>query len=508
MSDAKQNSSSGIKRFKPYFALIKPVKKQFALGLLMGVLYGVASGAGLPYLTKVLLPILTEKPLPDTLTLVAYISVFPLGMLFRAVCGYFNTYLTSYCGVQVLLQLRSNVMKKLQSLPLSFYHENTVGDLMARVTGDTGSLQQVLTQVANDLIKQPVTLIAAVGYLIYLAIAEKEASFLLMFLATVPAIILPLQIFGKRVLKRAKQVQSKSGDISNYVSENLNAVREVRAFNLQGKEMDRFDSALERFAALSMKVVKYSKIIRPSIEVVGMVCVTGAVVYMLERDIIAIAASMLVALYMAYDPVKRFGEIHVMFKRGEAALERVEYILNAENKVPEPEDPQAMGRAQGRVDFEGVHFRYLEEWVLKDVNLTFTPGSVVALVGPSGAGKTTIADLIPRFYDVQKGSVKIDGVDVRDVSKHDLRENISVVSQDTFLFNDSILENIRLGKPGASDVEVQEAAQHAFAHDFILELEEGYNTVVGERGTRLSGGAKTAHCHRPRIFEKGAHPHS
>ncbi|QBG46594.1 ABC transporter ATP-binding protein [Verrucomicrobia bacterium S94] len=307
---------TGFERFAPYFSLLKPVKKQFIIGILMGVLYGLASGAGLPYLTKVLIPVLTAKPLPDTLILIGYISIFPVGMFLRAVCGYFNTYLMAYCGTRVLLRLRSNVMGRLQELPLSFYHENTVGDLMARVTGDTGALQQVLTQVSNDLIKQPVTLVAAVGYLIFLAISEREASFLLMFLATVPLIILPLRIFGKRVLKRAKQVQNQSGDISNYVSENLNAVREVRAFNLQQSEMARFDQALENFATYSMKVVKYSKIIRPTIEVVGVVCVTGAVVYMLQRDIFAIAASMLVALYVAYEPVKKFGEIHVLFKRG------------------------------------------------------------------------------------------------------------------------------------------------------------------------------------------------
>ncbi|QBG46595.1 ATP-binding cassette domain-containing protein [Verrucomicrobia bacterium S94] len=175
---------------------------------------------------------------------------------------------------------------------------------------------------------------------------------------------------------------------------------------------------------------------------------------------------------------------------GEAALDRVEYILHAEDRVPEADHPQTIGPVRGRVDFENVKFRYLDEWVLKDVNLSFSPGSVVALVGPSGAGKTTIADLIPRFYDVQQGCVKVDGVDVRAISKHELREHISIVSQDTFLFNDSILENIRLGKPGASDEEVRTAARQAFAHDFILELEEGYDTVVGERGTRLSGGQK------------------
>ncbi len=490
METTEQSNKTGIAKFRPYFGLLKPVKTQFAGGLAMGILYGAASGFGLPFLLYKIIPLVSADPRPDIWMMAAYIAVFPVAMLVRSASGFINTYLISFCGMRVLIQLQSRVLRKLQALPLGFFHENTVGDLMARVTGDTLALQQVLTKVANDLVKQPVTMIGAISALIYLAVQEQDVWFLMLFLATMPLIILPLRIFGKRILKRAKQVQAQSGDISKYVSENLSAVREVRAFNLQENEISRFDRALDNFCHLSMKVVKYSNIVRPTVEVVGVFCVSGAVVYMLEKNIIAAAASMLAALYMAYDPVKKFGEIHVAMKKGEAALERIEYVLHAENHVPEPEHPVALENVRGQVDFENVHFRYLDEWVLKDVTLSFKPGSVVALVGPSGAGKTTIADLIPRFYDVQKGVVKIDGIDVKSVSKEALRSVISVVSQDTFLFNDTILENIRIGRPEATDEQIFEAARHAFAHDFILELEEGYATVVGERGTRLSGGQK------------------
>ncbi|MDZ8120417.1 ABC transporter ATP-binding protein [Pontiella agarivorans] len=490
METTEQSNKSGIEKFRPYFGLLKPVKTQFAGGLSMGILYGAASGFGLPFLLYKIIPLVSADPRPDIWKMAAYIAVFPVAMLIRSASGFINTYLISFCGMRVLIQLQSRVLRKLQALPLGFFHENTVGDLMARVTGDTLALQQVLTKVANDLVKQPVTMIGAVSALIYLAVKEQDVWFLMLFLATMPLIILPLRVFGKRILKRAKQVQAQSGDISKYVSENLSAVREVRAFNLQENEITRFDQALDNFCHLSMKVVKYSNIVRPTVEVVGVFCVSGAVVYMLEKNIIAAAASMLAALYMAYDPVKKFGEIHVAMKKGEAALERIEYVLHAENYVPEPGHPVPLENVRGQVDFENVHFRYLEEWVLKDVTLSFKPGSVVALVGPSGAGKTTIADLIPRFYDVQQGEVKIDGIDVKSVSKEALRSVISVVSQDTFLFNDTILENIRIGRPEATDEQIFEAARHAFAHDFILELEEGYATVVGERGTRLSGGQK------------------
>lgn len=490
MSFKNKSFFRNIKIYAPYFQYLKAVKPSFIGGLLAGVVYGVAGGFGLPFLLYKAIPVIFADPRPELMVMVMYISIFPLAMTIRGVSGFINTYLISYCGMRVLLMLQSSVLDKLQQLPMTFYHKNTVGDLMARVLGDAAALQQVLTKVANDLVKQPVTMLSAVGALIYLAVQEKNGLFLIMFVTTVPMIILPLRIFGKKILKRAQQVQAQSGDISKLVSENLNAVREIRAFNLQGSEMERFSSALDNFCHVSMKVVKYGNIIRPTIEIVGVFCVSGALVYMIQQNIEAVAVAMLGALYMAYEPVKKFGEIHMSLKRGEAALQRIEYILNEPNQVPEPENPVALGLIKGRVELEGVHFRYLEDWVLRDINLTIEPGTSVALVGPSGAGKTTVADLIPRFYDVEKGAVKIDGIDVRSVSKQELRSAISVVSQDTFLFNETVLANIRIGNPEATDEQVYEAARHAYAHDFILELGEGYETVVGERGTRLSGGQK------------------
>ncbi|RKX46692.1 MAG: ABC transporter ATP-binding protein, partial [Verrucomicrobia bacterium] len=480
----------GLRRYAPYFRLLRPVRKQFLFGIFAGILYGLASGFGLPFLIAKVLPKISADPRPSVWVVAAYVSIFPLAMLVRAISGFINTYLISYCGMQVLIQIQRKVLDRLQRLPLSFFSQNTVGDLMARVQGDAAVLKQILTTVANDLVKQPVTLLGAIGALVYLAIQNKDATFLILFASTVPIILFPLQYFGRRILKRARQVQAQSGDISKLVSENLNAVREVRAFNLQDSEGVRFHAALNNFAHLSMKVVKYNSIVRPMIEVIGVFCVSGAVVYMLDKEIMTTAIAMLGALYMAYDPIKKFGAIHNSLKRGEAAIERVEYVLNAENAVPEPEKPVVLGHVNGYVEFSGVSFKYQDEWVLKDINLKVETGQIVALVGPSGAGKTTIADLIPRFYDVQEGTVKIDGHDVRSISKKELRNAISVVSQDTFLFNETILDNIRKGNEDATDEQVFMAAKHAFAHDFILEMDDGYQTIVGERGTRLSGGQK------------------
>lgn len=481
----------GMKKLFPYFRLLKPVKFHFIGGLLFGLLYGAASGFGLPFLIYKAFPVIFADPTPALPVLIGWISIFPVAMLVRCVSDFGNAYLISFCGLHVLVQVQKMVHEKLQRLELTFFHKNTVGDLLSRTLGDTAALQTALTGVASDLIKQPVTLLGAVGALIYLSFQQKQVLFILLFIVTVALLIIPLQVVGRRLLKRARQVQDERGGISRTVNENLSAAKEVRAFNLQEREIARFDHALKAFTRLSMKVVKYGQIMQPTIEFAGALGVSVAIVYVLTRDVQwGEITALFASLYMAYDPVKKFGKMYQTWKNGEAALQRIEYILHQQEPVAEPEHPAPFENVRGDVGFENVSFRYLDEWVLKDVSVSVPAGTVAALVGPSGAGKSTFVDLIPRFYDVQQGRVSIDGHDVRSISKKDLRGAVSMVAQDTFLFNETIAENIRVGRPEAADADVVEAAKHAFAHDFILAMENGYETVVGERGVRLSGGQK------------------
>jgi len=480
-----------MKKFAPYFKLLKPVKFQFIGGLLFGLLYGAASGFGFPFLIYKAVPVIFADPAPALPILIAWISIFPVAMLVRSMSDFGNAYLISYCGLHVLVKIQAKVHQKLQSLELAFFHKNTAGDILSRTLADTAALQTALTGVASDLVKQPVTFLGAVGALIYLSIQQEQVIFFLLFVATAVLLFVPVRYVGGKLLKRARQVQDERGGISRAVSENLSAAREIRAFNLQKREMDRFEEVLNTFARFSMKVVKYSQVLRPAIELAGALGVSVAIVYVLLKDIQwNEVMSLFAALFMAYTPLKKFGKMYQAWKKGEAALDRIEYVLHQEEPIAEPEHPVNFSAVRGDVTFEQVKFRYLDEWVLDDVSVSVSAGAVVALVGPSGAGKSTFVDLIPRLYDVEEGRVCVDGHDVRTVRKKDLREAISVVSQDTFLFNETITENIRVGWPDATDEEVMEAAKHAFAHDFILNLEEGYETVVGERGVRLSGGQK------------------
>lgn len=362
---------------------------------------------------------------------------------------------------------------------------------MSRVLGDTSALQSAIVSVVNSLIKEPATLISAISFLIYLSVTQSEAVFMLIALATVPACVFPIRMIGKRILKKSAQVQHQAGELNNILNENLSAVREVRAYNLETREIDRFSSACKEFFKFTLKTVKYDKLLTPLIELVSALAIVFALYVAVTEDVPPeIIASILTALYMCYEPVKKLGAVSNTIRKAEASLDRLEYILHSDDLVPETAAPTKMPKVSGYIRFEQVNFSYGDEVVLNSVNVDIAAGEVVALVGPSGAGKSTFANLVPRFYDTVSGTVRIDGMDVREVLKSELRAQIALVSQEALLFSDSIANNIYIGKPDATLEEIHAAARMANAHEFIESLEAGYDTLVGERGSRLSGGQR------------------
>lgn len=480
-----------LKRFGPYFKYLKPVRKQFALGLSFGVISAAASGAGLPFIIQYLVPLVTSDDKPEGLKLALIISSIPAAFLFRAAGGYLNAYLMAYVGMHVLEHLRVMVFTRIQSLPLAFFTKNHVGDLMSRINGDTSQLRNALIKVINSLVKEPATLISAVGFLIYLTFRESEAAFMLIALATVPACVLPIRIIGTRIFKKAKKAQKQSGQLNNVLNENLSAVREVRAYNLQEREVNRYSAAVRKLFELNLKTVKYGQALSPAIELVTSLALCFALYVAVQKEIEPkTIAAILTALYMCYGPIKKLGGVSNTISKATASLDRLEYVLHADDTVPEAENPKPIDKTSGEIRFNNVTFAYENEVALNNVTATIHANEAIALVGPSGAGKTTFANLVPRFYDALEGSVTLDGIDVRELSKHDLRAQIALVSQDSILFSDTIANNIRLGKVDATLKEIKEAARMAHAHDFIKAFEDGYDTLVGERGSRLSGGQR------------------
>lgn len=481
-----------VRTFAPYFAMLRPVKWQFAGAIFCGLIYGAASGFGFPFMAyKVLPKVFSDSP-PEGWVLAGVILILPVAFLIRGVSDFGGAYLSAFCGIRVLIQIQSRLYRKLQDLPLGFFGKMRIGDLMARVVGDAHSVQEVVTNVATDLVKQPVQFAGAVLSVIYISIQRKEVVFILFALAIVPVCLGPIRYIGKRLKARAVKLQAGAGNLSTALNENLGAIREVRAFNLQQLETDKFAQRMEVIAKFQLKKTKYSKMLPPIIELVAAVSLAIGIFYAAKvRVSMEDLLPLLAALYMTYPPVKKFGSIYNDIKQGEASVERIEQILQTPDTVPDAAEPVPFNAQQTDIGFENVCFEYEAGVpVLRNLSAQIPAGTVVALVGPSGAGKSTFVNLIPRFYDVTGGAIRIGGTDLRDFCKSDLRSHISIVSQDTVLFNDTIRNNIRLGRLGSSDADVEAAARHAFAHDFITAFDEGYETLVGERGARLSGGQK------------------
>lgn len=510
------NSPSSLPRYRRHFHHLKPARLSLFLGLLSGAVYSVSSGAGLPIIVKTLLPIFfgRENEAPpvvvdfskrlfgdayvERLMLVACIGL-PLIFAVRGLAAYANRYFVNKAGFIVLEGLRTEVFERLLSLPLAFYQRQKAADLQGRLMGDTDRLKMVVVNVSSEVIKQPLTLLSALGYLTYLSITERSALFALIAILSVPLCILPIRIAAKHLKRRSAQLAEKGSELGVAAMETLQAPLEIQAYNLQERQRRKFVGQIREIFRVSLKTVKYQSMVTPLIEVVS-VCGFVAALYFGTKGGMDFAtfSSLALALYMSYEPVKKLSTVHALVKTGEVALERLEKVLDAEDTVPAPAIPRPFPQGLPTITLEGVSFTYPPRAgatskpppALDKVDLVIKPGETVALVGRTGAGKSTFIALLPRFYDPQGGCVRLDEVDLRDLDKNELRSRISIVQQTPVLFATTFAENIRLGRPEASLDEVISAARRAQIHDFIAGLPNGYDTMVGERGSTLSGGQR------------------
>jgi len=482
-----------LRRFRPYLAYLRPVRGPLIVAIVAGLLFSAATGAGLPSMIKYVFPAIfdgAERNLP--LSTVALIAAYiPLIFLIRGIFAYLNGYYIQYAGTRILETLRVDYFSKLQVLPLSFVQSRQSGDLLSRGLADTQQLQVALTQLANDGIKQPGTLLFALGWLTFISWRAEGVGMMLVCLSIVPLTVLPIRYVGRKVLKRAEQLQHEVGTLTGHFSENLSAAREVRAFGLESRETGLFAGRSRGLLILQLKIAKYSQALSPAIEIVASLGIAGTFLYAyhagIDRDTFL---AVITALYLCYEPIKKLGALNNALKRGEASLARLSAVIDEPVTIADPLDPVSVSRLRGDLAFSQVGFAYGENQALSDVTVTIPAGTVCALVGPSGAGKTTFANLVPRFYEAATGSLRIDDADVRAMRLADLRRNIAIVSQEPVLFNDTIYQNLLLGRPAATRDEVMAAAVDAHADEFIRSLPQGYETLVGERGALLSGGQK------------------
>lgn len=502
-----------LKRFKRQLRYLKPARWQFVGGVVAGLLYSITSGVGLPLMVKTTVPIFfgeEHKASPkvvawaqhwfgdqyvDRLLLLACLGL-PVIFLFRGLAAFANRYLINYAGFVVLENMRIEVFSRLQQLPLSFYHQHKSGDLVSRLMADTEQLRTTVITLSSEIVKQPATLAAGISYLVYEAVTDRSAFITLGVLLTVPLCVIPIRLVARRIVRRSRAVAKQTGDLTAVLTETLQSPMEIQAYNLQKLQEQRFAERVRQILRLLLKTAKYRSVTAPIIEFVSACGFVTALYFGVKGGMkYEVFLGIATALFMCYEPLKKLSALNEQLKVRRASLERLEYILNAQDTVPNPVNPKPLPPFPAVVEFRDVTFHYVTAApdarpALQEVQVTVQPGEIVALVGPSGAGKSTFAAMIPRFFDPTAGSVRLRDVDLREVDRAALREQIALVPQMPALFNATVGENIRIGKLTATDEEVREAARRAHVAEFVEALPDRYNTLVGERGTTLSGGQR------------------
>ena len=420
------------------------------------------------------------------ITVAVLIALVPVVMFLRGLFGVLNVYFLQWVASRSIADLRVRLFRHLLDLSAGFYSENATGQLMSRVINDTATLQNILSNATSVVIREPVTLITIVGGLLW-----TQPKLTLISVVVLPACVIPITIFNRKIRRSSRELQSQSADLSQIMAEAFTGYRIVKAYNLEDIVTEDFQHTTRGFVGHFMRIVRASNIPGPLIEFFGSCGVAFLIAYIVGRpQPPENFVELLTGVFLIYQPIKNLTNLHNQLAQGRAASERVFELLATQNSVPEPAQPKKLNANGADIDFDNVSFNYGDKAVLRNIKLTVKSGQMVALVGASGSGKTTLANLLLRFYDPQQGAVCIGGTDIRQVSTRDLRNQIAVVSQEIILFDETVRRNIELGRPGASEEEIIAAAKHANAYDFIREKPEGFDTVIGEKGTKLSGGQR------------------
>ena len=499
-----------LKKLLPYFKYLKPVWFKFFLGISFGVIYSLASGLGLPVMVEKVFPILFGNVSKSPEWLINIANIFfegnldggfllvccltiPAIMLIRGIGFIGNGYYMAYAGFSVIQSIQIDMYKKVQSLPLSFFNKYKTGEINAAVMGYPNQIKLAVVDTSNDLVIQPLTLISAISFLIYKSLNNQSFFMVIIGLASAPFIIFLIRRIGAYLATRSKQIVALSEKLGSTVIENFQSPVEIRAYNLEGTQISDFISKLKELFKLNLKSTRFSLVMSPSIEFISGLGIAFALFFGVKNGMgEGEFFSLLIALYMIYTPIKKMSAIQNKLKVLEAPLDRLESILDMEATICSPETPKPINKPfEEGVTFENVNFEYEKgKTTLQNINISIPFAETIGLVGESGAGKSTFANLLLRLHDPNEGRILFGGTNIKDFDIKELRELISYVPQSPILFNNSILENIRLGNPRATEEEIINAAKLANAHSFISEMENGYQTMISERGNSLSGGQR------------------
>lgn len=474
-----------------YFRALKYVKPYLFRGLCAAICTAIAAGgtAYLPWIIKDMVDQVLKEKNTEMLNyiVISIIVVF----IIRGIAFYGQSYLMNYVGQRVIIDIRKAVFEKLQRLSLDFYDKNKTGTIMSYVTNDVNALQSAMVENVVEMVTESVILIASIVMMIYL-----DWRLFLVTFSTFPVVLLFIDQFGKRIRKSGSRIQEATADITSVLQETVSSARVIKSFVREEYEINRFDKENMNNFRANMKYAQLSATLTPTIEFVAAVGVT-IILWYGGNSVIdgTITAGSLVA-FLTYavnisNPIKRLSRVIGNIQRAMAAAQRVFDVLDLPESIKNLPEAKVLPTVKGQVSFNNVSFSYNPgEQVLNNVSFSVKPGEMIAFVGPSGAGKSTVASLLPRFYDVTDGSITIDGHDIRHVTLDSLREQVGIVPQETVLFNGSVYDNILYGRLDATQEEVEAAAKAANAHNFIMDLPNGYQTMLGDRGVNISGGQR------------------
>jgi ATP-binding cassette, subfamily B, bacterial MsbA len=411
--------------------------------------------------------------------------------LVKAISEFLASYFINFIGHSIVRDLRNLLYSRIIEQSIAFFTRNSTGRLMSAITSDIEKIQYAVSQTAADFLKQSFTLVGLLMVLFYMDWRLGLASLVL-----VPFVVFPSANIGRYIRHSSRSSQDKMAELNNVLQETLSGIRIVKAFGMEGFEIAKFNAATRRLLRVSLRWVRAQAVSSPLMEVLGAVTIAGLLLYA-RNEILHQAQTtggfiaFLVALIKSYEPIKRLTGVHNAYQQAMGASEQVFHYLDVKPEITDKPQAMELISFEREIEFENVDFDY-EDGVplLRGVNLRIRKGEVVAIVGPSGAGKTTLACLIPRFFDVIRGRILMDGHDIRDLKLSSVRAQIGMVTQETILFNDTVYNNICYGSQPPSAAAVREAARAALAEDFILEMPKRYQTVLGERGQRLSGGQR------------------
>ncbi|MFH1709898.1 MAG: ABC transporter ATP-binding protein [bacterium] len=466
---------------------LKPLSTNIIAALVCIVLLSACNIALIPIASN-LTKALAEKNF-HLLNMIAVIAI--IIYFFKSLLSYGQVYLMSFAGQRMIIDLRKDLYKHIQTLSFDFFSKWRVGDVMSRIMNDTGSLQNAMLLSVTEILPNVLTLFGALIYLLKL-----NFRLTLLTLLVAPVITLTISRFSILIREAARQTQKKAGDIYSILAEKVAGIRVIKSFTTEQHEVKRFGEEMEKSFWLTMREIQIDATQKPLLELIQAIAVVIVIWYGAYQVVAGqLSVNNLIAFFVGVGliatPISTLGKITIAIQRSMSAAERIFEVMDTKPTVSDPKDGIELPSIKGEVEFKNVDFHYEKGTpILNNVSVKTKPGEIIALVGRSGAGKTTFVNLIPRFYDTVAGSVLIDGTDVKKCRLYSLRKQVGIVHQETVLFLGTIKENISYGRFDATDDEIISAAKAANIHDFIMSLPNKYGTIVGERGSLLSGGEK------------------